>query len=160
MFFIYNKVLLAVDGSKDSMRATKEILEIKKKFRCKVVAFYSIENYNFPKIIMPAIPIPGNSGYNISQVDFIQRRTELKIEAIEILNETQKIFDSEDLSIETNIIINEKPEDYIERIVEEKNFDLVALGCRGNHSKLRRIFMGNVAQKVLNDASCDVLIVR
>ncbi|MFX1394243.1 MAG: universal stress protein [Promethearchaeota archaeon] len=157
---IYRKILLAVDGSKDSMRAAKTILEIKKKFGSKVVAFYAIENYSFPKIIMPSAPIIYSAGHKVSKLDFIERRNYLEKKAIKILNQTLNIFKAENLSIETKIIFDESPEDYVERIVEEQNFDLVALGYRGKHSKLKQIFTGSIAQKLLNDAPCDILVVR
>jgi len=40
------------------------------------------------------------------------------------------------------------------------DFNLIALGCKGEHSKLRRILLGTVATNLLNEASCDVLFVR
>lgn len=45
-------------------------------------------------------------------------------------------------------------------MVEEENFDLVVLGDQGQHSKLERIFLGTVAEGIVNNAQCDVLIVR
>ncbi len=45
-------------------------------------------------------------------------------------------------------------------MTEEENFDLVILGCRGKHSKLKRTFLGTIPDKVINNAPCDVLIVR
>ncbi len=44
--------------------------------------------------------------------------------------------------------------------MEEENFDLIVLGSKGEHSKLEQIFSGTIAQKVVNDVPCDVLIVR
>ena len=62
--------------------------------------------------------------------------------------------------VETRLIYNTMPEDYIKKIVKEEEFDLVILGCKGDHSKLRRTFLGTVPDKVINEAPCDVLIVR
>jgi len=78
----------------------------------------------------------------------------------ELLSKTEEIFRGTLFLVETRIVENESPEDYIIRVSEEQNFDLVALGCKGEHSKVRRVLMGTVATKVLNEAPCDVLIAR
>ncbi|TFF88166.1 MAG: universal stress protein [Promethearchaeota archaeon] len=78
----------------------------------------------------------------------------------ELLSKTEEIFRGTLFLVETRIVEDESPEDYIIRVSEEQNFDLVALGCKGEHSKVRRVLMGTVATKVLNEAPCDVLIAR
>ena len=98
------------------------------------------------------------SEWNISRVTCI--KDENKKIGKKILDDTKDIFAKANKAIETRLIKDEDPEDYIMRIVEEEDFDLVALGSKGEHSRLKEIFMGSIAQKVLNDASCDVLVVR
>ena len=77
-----------------------------------------------------------------------------------LLNKTKSMFGESKSSVETRLIENEPPEDYIRRIVEEENFDLVILGSRGQHSKVKKVLLGTVSSKVSKNAPCDVLIVK
>jgi nucleotide-binding universal stress UspA family protein len=63
-------------------------------------------------------------------------------------------------SVETRLIEDLSPSEYITKIVNEENFDLVVIGSKGHHSKIKEIFLGTVSSHVLKNASCDVLIVR
>ena len=69
-------------------------------------------------------------------------------------------FTKEGLAVETRLIEDDAPEVYIRRIVEEENFDLVVLGSKGHHSKLKEILLGTVSKNVVRSAPCDVLIVK
>ena len=80
--------------------------------------------------------------------------------AKKLMKKTKELFKGTIIPVETRVIEDEEPEDYIIRVAEEEGFDLVALGCRGEHSKLKRMIMGTIATKVLNEAPCDVLVVR
>ena len=77
-----------------------------------------------------------------------------------LLNETKDFFIKKGLSIETRLIEDDEPEVYIRKIVEQENFDLVVLGSKGRHSKLKEILLGTVSTKVVKSAPCDVLIVK
>jgi nucleotide-binding universal stress UspA family protein len=52
-----------------------------------------------------------------------------------------------------------KPEKYIIDKIKEEKFDLVVLGGKGQHSKIESL-LGTVSTHVVNNAHCDVLIVR
>jgi len=109
-----------------------------------------------------AIYVPSSFGvsYSIPPVDYKKIQEEYELHGKKILEKTNKLFGENNIDIETRLITDEKPEDYIEKVVEKENIDLVVLGSKGEHSKLEQIFSGTIAQKVLNDVPCDVLIVR
>ncbi len=77
-----------------------------------------------------------------------------------LLQERLGLFNNEELPVETRLISEEAPEEYIEKIVKEEGFDLVVIGTRGIHSKLNQLLLGTVAQRVAKHAPCDVLIIR
>ena len=64
------------------------------------------------------------------------------------------------MPVEVRLVEDKKPDEYMYEAIEKEDFDLIVLGCQGDHSKLRRIFMDTIPDKVLNQASADVLIVR
>lgn len=104
----------------------------------------------------PSISFSGASNVSIS---YLIREDHIN-KGKKILEEIQKLFNNEGQKVETRLIFDTPPEDYIKKITEEENFDLVILGCKGKHSKLKRTFLGTIPDKVINNAPCDVLIVR
>ncbi|MHA2182115.1 MAG: universal stress protein [Promethearchaeota archaeon] len=92
----------------------------------------------------------------------IKRLSDLEIEQMgeNVLNETKAIFDEVQVPTKTHLVTKDYPEDYIRRMVKKKKFDLVVVGIKGIHSKLSQIFLGSVAEQVVKDAPCDVLVIR
>jgi nucleotide-binding universal stress UspA family protein len=79
---------------------------------------------------------------------------------MELLKKTEKFFDNSISSVETRLIEDLSPSEYISKVVVEENFDLVIIGSIGHHSKLKEIFLGTVSTNVSKNAPCDVLLVR
>lgn len=155
---MYKKILLGMDKSEDASRAAKRVLDLQEPGKTKIVAFHSIGHRMIPSRITLATPIGGS--YSIPPADYSRIRADYVETGKKILSETEKIFKDSDIQIETRLIQSEEPQDYIERITKEEDFDLVVLGCRGQHSKLSEAFLGTVAESAKNKASCDVLLVR
>jgi nucleotide-binding universal stress UspA family protein len=145
-----------MDASEDAKRAAKRVLELQEPGITKVVAFHSVEHHMLP----PMISLSYGNSYSIPGAQLSKIREEYRKKGDEILKATEKMFKEANIEIDTRLIFDEAPEDYINHIVDEENFDLVAMGVKGDHSKLEEVFMGSVAQKVLNDVDCDVLAVR
>lgn len=165
---IYNKILIAMDNSEDAFDAAKKVIELvnnstkeeTQKEYPEIIAFHSTKHHLMPNIMPITVPSGFGTGYNVPLVDYRKLEEEYKIHGKKILMKTEGLFKTNGIDIETRLITDEKPEDYIENIVPEENIDLVALGSKGEHSKLELIFSGTVAQKVVNEVPCDVLVVR
>ena len=159
MVSIYKRILLAVDDSENSDQATREVIELQKEYSSEVVLFHSV---NRPRgmFLYPIDPI----GLTTPSVSYclLDWGLETKYERAgrKILEKKKKMFDEAQLPVETRLIKNESPEDYIERITEEEKFDLVVLGLKGVHSKLMKKFMRTVAEKVIKLSPCDILVVQ
>jgi nucleotide-binding universal stress UspA family protein len=80
--------------------------------------------------------------------------------AKKVFNEVQKLFEEANLSVETRLITDQEPEDYIKNIVERENFNLVVLGYSGKHGIIKRRILGSVPTQVMNNVLCDVLVVK
>lgn len=153
---MYEKILLAIDGSENSDRAAEKVIEMQQEFDCKVVIFHSIKH---PKSI--AInPIVIYPSYYTSYVSEEEIQSMVLEEGEKILEEKKRMFDESKMPVETHLIEDEDPEDYIERMVREEGFDLVVIGTKGIHSKLRQVILGTVATRVIKHVPCDVLIIR
>lgn len=150
---MYKKILLSIDGSDDAHKAVNKVMEFYKVWNCQIVAFHSIEHHT----VIPAFSIYGSISFPIESYKLIQDDYDKLGQRI--LEETEQIFKKAGVPIETRLINDIKPEKYAIEKAKEENFDLIVLGSRGHHSKLS-IVLGTVATLVVNNAECDVLIIR
>ncbi|MFX1601062.1 MAG: universal stress protein [Promethearchaeota archaeon] len=151
---MYNKILLGIDKSYDATHGAKKAIEFQKRDNCKVVAFHSVLHH-LSEINLNPFSQTGTSGEISLTIhnDYIKRGED-------ILEEVNNLFKASNAKVETRLIFDVTPEDYIKRMAEEEGFDLVILGCKGHHSKLSSALIGTIPNKVINNVSCDVLIVR
>ncbi|MFX1504681.1 MAG: universal stress protein [Promethearchaeota archaeon] len=150
---MYKRVLLCVDGSEEAYKAINKIIEFSKIWNCKIVAFHSIEHH----MVIPAFTIFGQAPSPIESYDMVHDDYE-KL-GKQIIKETKLIFKKAGVPIEARLIDDIKPEKYAVESVKEEKFDLIVLGSRGHHSKLDLV-LGTVATYIVNNANCDVLIIR
>lgn len=156
MVIIYRKILLAIDESNHSLRAIEKVMEFQNSWNSEVVMFHSIKHPS--KVLLSSMAIP--SGYGTYYVSEQELDYELKTAGDELIHARKELFTNNNLPVETRLITEEAPEDYIERIGEEEGFDLVVIGTKGIHSKLKQLLLGTVAHKVIKHSPCDVLIIR
>ncbi len=116
------------------MRAAKRVIEIQKDSEGEIVVFHSV--------------LHRNSNEDIAD------------HSKEVFDEIEKLFKEANLSIETRLILDQNPEDFIKNIVEKENFNLVVLGYSGKHGIIKRRLLGSIPTEVMNNVLCDVLIVK
>ncbi len=149
---LYKKILLATDGSEHANNAAKKAVEFQKIWDSEVVVIHSIKDNRIPSELYPNIDVLYAKYSSLEEV--------YKDAGTKLLNKTKRMFGDRQSSVETRLIEKEAPEDYIRRIVEEEKFDLVVLGSRGQHSKVKKALLGSVSSKVSRNAPCDVLIIK
>lgn len=152
MIIIYKKILLAIDGSLHSNNAVNKTIEFQKFLNCKVLIIHSIKDNRIPSDLYPNVDVL-YSKYNT--LDEVYKEAGEKL-----LKSTKKKFGTAQDLVETRLIEDISPEDYITKIVEEEDVELVVLGSRGQHSKIKKVFLGTVSTKVVKNAPCDVWIVK
>ncbi|KKM14335.1 hypothetical protein LCGC14_1707140 [marine sediment metagenome] len=173
---MYKKILLATDGSKHMNRAASIIIGFYKKWGSEINIFHSVKHM-LEKVSPPShgwtVPYASDAYFSgtstatpvlIKGEEFpnVKRLSELEVEQIgeNILAEKKAIFEELQIPANTSLVINDYPEDYIQEIVEKEKFDLVVVGIKGIHSKISQIFLGSVAESVMKDAPCDVLVIK
>ena len=149
------KILVCTDGSEHSQKAVKEASKIVKCYADpEVTVAYIYER-------KPALDYSGRGDLYISDAVLEQLKEDAekrKEEKKELLIEAAKVF--EENGIKANIELKEgHPAQTIVKMVEEEGFELVVLGSRGV-SGLKRLFLGSVSNAVLQEARCNVLIVK
>lgn len=158
---MYKKILLAMDGSEDAKRAAKRAIEISEPGITLIIAFHSYKHHMIPMSIPIAVIGMNPIQYTPSMEKYAEIEKGYLENGKKILNETKQLFLDAKLDIETRLITEEDPEDYIKNITMKENFDLVVMGCKGNHSKFKQVLIGSLAQKILNSKTpTDILFVR
>ena len=139
---MYNKVLLAVDGSDHSLRATKEAITIAGvNPEAQITIVYVADHDNAKNDVL-------HSGSSV-ELD-LQRRKKLQPveEAIEEANVAHRVQ-----------ILHGTPGPAIVDYANKEKFDILVIGSRGLNS-LQEMVLGSVSHKVVKRANCPVLIVK
>ncbi|MHA2181932.1 MAG: universal stress protein [Promethearchaeota archaeon] len=151
---MYKKIIVGVDGSDHAMKALNKAIELHKRDNSEIVVFHSVI-HKFSDFT----PIMTQNVYPEGKIIYELREDRVK-QAHELLDEVKNVFERANVLVETRLEYDIGPQYYIARQVKNEGFDLVLLGCAGEHSKLKRTFLGTVPEYVLNNANCDVLIVK
>lgn len=139
---MYRKILLAVDGSDNSLRATTE-----------VVRLISLQQSGEIEVVFVA--------------DFGKSRDEVlrygDIDELE-LSRRQKLFPVEEIlkeqqAIYTMKVLHGEPGQSLVRHANDHEFELVVMGSRGLGS-FKEMVLGSVSHKVARGVKCPVLIVK
>ncbi|MHA2100491.1 MAG: universal stress protein [Candidatus Kariarchaeaceae archaeon] len=151
---MYKKILIGIDKSDHSEKAIDKAIEIYNRDKSDIVLFHSVLHK-----MSDLTPIFGPNMGEIQTFNYELHRARVD-EAKHLLEDVKDKFKKSNVPVETRLVYNVGPQYYIKDKVEEEGFDLVLLGCSGEHSKLRRTVLGTVPEYVLNHVSSDVLIVK
>lgn len=130
-----------MDNSDDAFRAVKKIVEIVKNQNFKeknigdikppeIIAFHSTEHRKLSEKLALYVPSSFGSTYSIPPTDYKKIQEEHILHGNKILKKTTALFDKNKRDLETQLITDEKPEDYIGKAVKEEDIDLVVLVVR------------------------------
>lgn len=136
------KVLVATDGSEQSMKAVERALELVERMGAQVtlmsVSYYAKDDFDD----MPP---------------YVQDK--LEAEAAAALKKAKAVFDAKNIPVEMVLEAGLVPANNIIRRAEEGKFDRIILGSTGL-TGLKRALMGSTAAKVVAQAPCEVTVVR
>lgn len=139
---MYKKILLAVDGSEHSLRATKEAVNIASmNSECIVEAVFVAD---FAKTKNEILHSSGKEELELSR-----RKKILPVE---------EQLQSKDINYKVKILHGEPGPAIVEYANKEK-VDLVVIGSRGLNS-LQEMVLGSVSHKVAKRVNCPVLLVK
>ncbi|KGE17010.1 universal stress protein [Paenibacillus wynnii] len=139
---MYNRILLAVDGSENSVRATKEAVKIGSSSpNCKFEVI-SVADFSKAKI----------------EILHAQGKEELELKRREKLAPIEQILKQGNISYKVKILHGEPGPTIIDYANKEK-VELVIIGSRGLNS-LQEMVLGSVSHKVVKRVHCPVLIVK
>ncbi|MFB5597613.1 MAG: universal stress protein [Nitrosopumilaceae archaeon] len=135
------KILVPIDGSKNSMRGLDEAIYIARQCQAIVTGIYIIPIYprNLADAIMP---------YQIhltKEVKKYMRSAKTRAAQKGVLFRSKIIYGS--------------PSSEIIDFAKDKKFDLIVIGSRG-HGGIKEVFLGSVASAVVHRSKVPVLVVK
>lgn len=138
---MFQKILLAADGSEHSKRAAEKAIGLAKQSGGTLHLLYVLNQDDTKSEVL----------HNWNAMNISERRKAV-IEPIEAL------LDASGISYKTEFLRG-APGPEIVHYANEHNFDLVVIGSRGLNS-LQEFVLGSVSHKVAKRADCSVLIVK
>jgi nucleotide-binding universal stress UspA family protein len=139
---MYENILLAVDGSENSIRATKEAIKI----ACLV-----------PKCMIEVVYV---ADFSKSKSDILHSKGKEELDR----SHRQKLLPLEEELKSKNVnykikILHGEPGPTIVDYANKNGFDLVVIGSRGLNT-LQEMVLGSVSHKVMKRVKCPALIVK
>ncbi len=152
---MYKKILLPIDGSKNSKRATVHAINMADVSGGDITVLFVVEPF-YPKYAV--LPTTVNSPDD----DYFK---EVRNEGVQIVEDFKKTLEENQCkgkcgNIHFKTLVKEGKA-YIEilKTIDEENIDLVIMGSSGRHSILDRIILGSVTERVIREAHVPVLVI-
>jgi nucleotide-binding universal stress UspA family protein len=139
---LFERIVLATDGSKNSTSAVTEALRIGKESGSQVLVVSVIDSRALSSV-SPEIQVAGS-------IDRMQA------EAERIVNEVTRLGSGQNVQA---TILYGNPANEIIKFSHSRNADLIVVGTRGK-TGIERLFLGSVAEGVVREAPCPVLVVK
>jgi len=140
--FLFEKILVPLDGSEYSIRALKIAVQIALKFDGKITLMHV---YSIGGLAISPTPVE----------EFIEA---IRKVGASILADGEKKVKAEGVQVETLLREGHTVEQIVKTCREGK-FNLIVMGARGL-SKIKEMFLGSVSEGVTRHAYCPVLVVK
>lgn len=147
-----SKIVVPIDGSKNSMEAAEYALKMAQKYGSQVAFVYVVN-------IDQNLQLLGI--YRLSYPDSIKKKVEeSRVEAQKWFTEIIRNAEQRRVSIKTDVI--DSPMSVVAALVnyaEQEKANLIVIGTRGR-SGISKMLLGSVASGVVTYAPCPVLVVK
>jgi nucleotide-binding universal stress UspA family protein len=136
-----SKILVAIDGSDESMDAADQAVSISKEYNAELYVLH---------VIRADVDLFGPH-------ETSEFMTNMRNEGEKYLNKVELKANEKNIQVKTEIISAMNISGGILDYAEEHNFDLIVIGTKGR-SGFKRLLLGSVASHVITYAHCPVLM--
>jgi nucleotide-binding universal stress UspA family protein len=150
---LIEKILVALDGSEPAGRALDFALDLAEKYSAEIVLLSVVQHVVMPGISYLTKPV-------LLPVAVGKYTEELKANHKKVLSEALKKVKKikPNLRVSTKLVEG-RPSNKIVETAKEGNFDIIVMGSRGLGA-IKEFFLGSVSDRVADEATCPVLIVK
>lgn len=145
----YRKILVGIDGSKQSDMAFQKALEVAKLNNAKLYLLSVINGERYPTTGPSGYGFVSHSIYD-SAVETMQQR---------LADYQKQAHDFGVTDVETTVEIGNAKVELAERFPKEKQIDLIVIGATGLNV-VGRLIVGSTATYTIREAPCDVTVVK
>jgi nucleotide-binding universal stress UspA family protein len=139
---LFEKILVATDGSDRTHNAVLEALRIGRATGAAVHAAYVIDAGSIESAVSGGV---APDAWALLQSEAATALAQVKSKG-------------EGVDVET-VILEGKPADEIVNYAREQNIDLIVVGTQGKKG-IERLLLGSVAETIIRSATCRVLVVK
>lgn len=149
----FQRILVAVDGSEGSRKASEVAVGLAEKFDAQLYVLHAFQGYPEYMTMFPSAPSP--SGEAIEAYETYARKA-----ALEVVGRTVSMAEKKGVKAKakTTETIGSAVEAITDYAVAEK-VDLIVMGTRGMGG-FKKMLLGSVSSGVVTHAQCAVLVVR
>jgi nucleotide-binding universal stress UspA family protein len=140
------KILVAIDGSRDSDQGVRIALDIARFQEAEVT-------------LLAVVPLYPDIDLEITARARDSLESKLSTQGEQVLLKAKQMFKAEAISPKTLIISSAAIADEIVKLAEEEKMDLIVLGSRGLGAT-GRFSLGGTAMKIISRAPCSVLLAK
>ena len=138
------KILVPIDGSNHSIRATEYAINIAKVHEAQIIVAYVVDE---------------------NVIDKFSKSLERKVIGLELKNDGKNFIkysaglaEKEGIEV-TSMLVKGRPFEQIVNIAKGMNVDLIVMGTYGSRSA-EKLLIGSVAERVIEYSPCPVLVVK
>ncbi len=144
--FVHKRILVATDFSEYSKVALDICLGASKCMKTKLYVLHTIEKF------------PHDYRHLLSSTAHSNMKQKLEEEAMDKIKAMlpEELLGSEDI---VPIVRFRKPFLEVIQVAKEKDVDIIAIGTHGR-AGVNRVILGSVAERVVRDAHCPVMVVK
>ena len=141
------KILVPIDGSKNSMKAVKAAADIASSQRDDVY-------------LMTVIPFIPGIDLEISAKEMDKLESSMKNRGEGIIKKAQRVLSAKKIKAKTIVSAAVSAADEILDVASKRKIHLIIIGSQGIGGAATRFFMGSVASKIVSHAPCSVYLVK
>ena len=146
------KILVAIDGSKQSDKALDFALDLAKNYSAEIVLINVLSPSLLSHIYI--------SGMYVPDVDYSKYLKQIKTAHEKLLLKAHdKAKDFKKTLKVSKKLVEGRPAEKIVEIAKKEMFDLIVVGNKGLGG-IKEIFLGSVSYRIADKAQCSVLIVK
>ncbi|WP_372980526.1 universal stress protein [Marinobacter sediminum] len=146
---MFKRILVAVDGSKTSLKAMDKAIELQ---RLTDAEIYLLCVYKHHSLFEASLSIGRPPGMDIPD-------KVLSEYAKEVVNHAKDLAKSHGATKVRGFVKGGRPSKVIIKFAQDKEADLIVVGTKGTHSDKDGILLGSVSHRVASNAKCPVLVV-
>jgi nucleotide-binding universal stress UspA family protein len=146
-----SKILVAIDGSEHSFKASEYALELAKSFGAQLyavtVTYIPASDHLSQKEVLSKSLVENSSNNSMKDAG----------NWFESFNQNAK---EDNIQLKTELINSARPVDYvILEYAEEQKIDLIVVGTRGR-TGFKKLMLGSIASSIVTYAHCPVVVVK